>query len=143
MNTETPETLQQYLERQGRPVLESYTCPISGQTGPAFSFVIVDEEDDANYWFISTAEYLDREERKRRASAEELAKMQLAADWSFIRSTRNNLLLQSDWTQGRDAHRRGLTPELIAKWADYRQELADITETFSSPSEVIWPLAPQ
>lgn len=142
MTDENPINLHQYLESQGRDVLESYTCPVTGYTGPAFSFVVVDEEDDANWWYISSAEYLDRIERKARAQAAEMAAMQLAADWSFIRSTRNNLLLQSDWTQGSDAHRRGLTPEDVENWADYRQALADITETYASPSEVVWPTPP-
>lgn len=142
MIEENPLSLHDYLERQGRNVLESYTCPVTGIEGPAFSFIVVDLEGAIN-WYISSVEYLDRQARIAREEAEATAQSALLDDWSYVRATRNNLLLQSDWTQGKDAERRGLTPTEIAAWADYRQELADITETYSNPSEVMWPTPPQ
>lgn len=56
--------------------------------------------------------------------------------WKDIRRKRNNLLTKSDYTQMSD------WPGDKKTWAKYRQELRDITKTFSSPDSVIWPKAP-
>lgn len=53
-----------------------------------------------------------------------------------VRSTRNSLLSQSDWTQVADA------PVDKAVWATYRQALRDITAQVGFPFEVVWPVAP-
>ena len=50
---------------------------------------------------------------------------------------RNTLLLQSDWTQVADA------PVDRNAWAEYRQQLRDITVQPGYPFEVVWPTAPQ
>jgi hypothetical protein len=56
--------------------------------------------------------------------------------WAPTRQKRNLLLQESDWTQSADS------PVNRQTWAEYRQKLRDITETFSSPEDVIWPLKP-
>lgn len=56
--------------------------------------------------------------------------------WNEIRSKRNGLLNQSDWTQLEDSK------ENKESWATYRQELRDIPQTFSTPKNVIWPSRP-
>lgn len=57
--------------------------------------------------------------------------------WDDIRTERNSLLAQSDWTQLPDV------PETLkAKWAVYRQQLRDITEAFATPDLVVWPDTP-
>ena len=50
-----------------------------------------------------------------------------------VRAKRNQLLVQSDWTQVADV------PVDKAAWATYRQELRDITIQQNFPLEVIWP----
>lgn len=55
--------------------------------------------------------------------------------WKALRSRRNVLLSNSDWTQLADA------PVDAAEWAAYRQELRDIT-TQSDPFNIVWPVAP-
>ena len=45
-----------------------------------------------------------------------------------VRSIRNTLLSQSDWTQLPDSP---LTEVKRAEWATYRQALRDITETYA------------
>jgi hypothetical protein len=54
-----------------------------------------------------------------------------------VRSERNLLLIQSDWTQVADA------PVDQAAWATYRQELRDITKQEGFPDNVIWPVRPE
>jgi hypothetical protein len=55
-----------------------------------------------------------------------------------IRSERNNLLAASDWTQSADA------PVNAKEWAKYRQELRDLPETITDPTQpVTWPSPPK
>lgn len=60
-----------------------------------------------------------------------------AKTWDDIRSKRNYLLSQSDYTQMLD------WPGDKAVWAEYRQELRDITENFKTPDDVVWPTPPE
>jgi len=53
-----------------------------------------------------------------------------------VRSTRNSLLIESDWTQVADA------PVDKTAWAEYRQALRDITSQEGFPENVIWPTKP-
>lgn len=59
--------------------------------------------------------------------------------WEDIRARRDRLLTESDWTQILD---NGVSQEIKDKWKVYRQKLRDITETFSDPNQVVWPMAP-
>jgi hypothetical protein len=54
-----------------------------------------------------------------------------------IRSQRNNLLDESDWTQVEDA------PVDKVAWATYRQALRDVPQQTDFPTEVVWPEKPQ
>lgn len=59
-----------------------------------------------------------------------------------VRAVRNSLLQESDWTQLPDTT---ISVEQKALWAEYRQDLRDITETYPDvkhPDEVIWPTKP-
>ena len=54
----------------------------------------------------------------------------------FIRSHRDMLLKESDWTQVADA------PVDQAAWATYRQALRDVPQQAGFPHEVDWPAKP-
>jgi len=54
-----------------------------------------------------------------------------------IRSERNSLLKESDWTQLPDA----LVDQTA--WATYRQELRDIPQQEGFPENVTWPTKPE
>lgn len=56
--------------------------------------------------------------------------------WRDIRSMRNVRLSKTDYTQVSD------WPGDKEAWATYRQELRDITTTFSDPASVVWPTPP-
>lgn len=53
-----------------------------------------------------------------------------------IRQIRDQLLVNSDWTQIPDV------PVDQVAWAAYRQELRDITAQVNFPQDVIWPTQP-
>ena len=57
------------------------------------------------------------------------------AQWVFIRTERNKMLTDCDWTQLPDA------PADAAAWATYRQELRDITNQ-ADPFAIVWPESP-
>ena len=58
-----------------------------------------------------------------------------AMNWSGVRSQRNRLLAESDWTQLPDA------PVDAEAWAEYRQALRDITNQ-PDPFAIVWPQTP-
>jgi|LakMenEpi03Aug12_release.lakeMendotaPanAssembly.Ray.scaffolds.fasta_scaffold134533_3 hypothetical protein len=62
----------------------------------------------------------------------------IKAKWREIRTNRNNLLSSCDWTQLPDCQLNDATKQT---WANYRQQLRNITET-EDPFAIIWPLAP-
>jgi hypothetical protein len=62
------------------------------------------------------------------------------AQESVIKAQRNQLLQQSDWTQ---IPNTPLTAEQQQAWADYRQQLRDITSQSGYPFNVVWPTPPQ
>lgn len=55
--------------------------------------------------------------------------------WEIIRTERNKLLAESDWTQLQDA------PVDDRPWATYRQALRDITAQ-PDPFNITWPTSP-
>ena len=60
----------------------------------------------------------------------------------LIRNKRNELLKESDWTQVNDSP---LPDSKKAEWATYRQELRDLTTTYSNAvdiEEVVFPTKP-
>jgi hypothetical protein len=54
----------------------------------------------------------------------------------IVRTKRNGLLKDCDWTQVSDA------PVDKQAWTTYRQALRDITEQAGFPTDVIWPVKP-
>ena len=59
--------------------------------------------------------------------------------WAQVRTKRNGLLNQSDWTQLPDSP---LSTAQKTAWAVYRQALRDIT-TQADPAAVVWPVVPR
>jgi hypothetical protein len=64
-------------------------------------------------------------------TAEEL-QSRVDTQWQVIRSQRNQMLKDSDWTQVADS------PVNKAVWATYRQALRDVTQQ-ADPFNIIWP----
>ena len=55
-----------------------------------------------------------------------------------VTSKRNQLLVDSDWTQLSD-----IPAATKKKWKDYRQQLRDITDQAGYPLNVVWPDTPE
>ena len=56
-----------------------------------------------------------------------------------LRGMRNQMLTDTDWTQGADSP---LTDSQKTSWATYRQSLRDITDSATSLEDVTWPTKP-
>ena len=74
-------------------------------------------------------------------TAEELQELEdrkaaVDLDFTFVRSRRDVLLRDCDWTQIADASLGDHTAE---EWAAYRQELRDLPAGFTKVSEVVFP----
>jgi hypothetical protein len=57
-----------------------------------------------------------------------------------LRTERNTLLTESDWTQYNDSP---LDDETKGDWETYRQELRDLPATTEDPANPTWPSAPE
>ena len=63
---------------------------------------------------------------------------QLAEELAIeVRSERDRLLIETDWTQGRD-----VVLSNDAEWKTYRQALRDLSSQSGFPSNVTWPTKP-
>jgi DNA-dependent RNA polymerase auxiliary subunit epsilon len=60
--------------------------------------------------------------------------------WEYVKQERNHLLFISDWTALTDS---SLSPEKKTEWVEYRQTLRDIPQTFSLPTDVVFPTQPE
>ena len=61
------------------------------------------------------------------------------AEFQGLRTRRDTLLSQSDWTQARDSP---LTTEQQDAWAVYRKALRDLPVNTTDPTQVVWPTPP-
>lgn len=59
--------------------------------------------------------------------------------WEGVRSDRDRLIADADWTQMPDSP---LSTEQKAAWAEYRQALRDIPDVYDDPDAVVWPDQP-
>jgi hypothetical protein len=64
----------------------------------------------------------------------------ITVTWDSIRTRRDALLAESDYTQLSDAP---ITAEKKAEWGTYRDALRNITTAFTTPDAVVWPSKPQ
>ena len=62
-------------------------------------------------------------------------------DMGFVRSQRNTLLRNTDWTQLGDAA-AALGAHTAEEWATYRLALRNLPASYSRVSEVVWPNDP-
>lgn len=63
--------------------------------------------------------------------------------YAELRSTRDTLLADSDWTQVGDLVSSGaMTADKLAEWKTYRQSLRDLPANTSDPSSITWPTKP-
>jgi hypothetical protein len=99
--------------------------------------------DDNSITFIpidpSNVGYQEILQELERGEAELVPYVPPAPTWEQIRSQRDALLKDSDWSVAGDA-----TPKPSKEaWLTYRQALRDLPQNFSEPSEVVWPIKPE
>lgn len=58
-----------------------------------------------------------------------------AAELEMLREERNKIIAESDWMGNSDV-------TMSAEWKTYRQALRDITESYTSIYDVVWPTKP-
>jgi hypothetical protein len=58
-----------------------------------------------------------------------------AAELEMLREERNKIIVESDWMANSDV-------TMSDEWKTYRQALRDITESYSSIYDVVWPTKP-
>ena len=58
-----------------------------------------------------------------------------AAELEMLREERNKIIAESDWMANSDV-------TMSAEWKTYRQALRDITESYTSIYDVVWPTKP-
>ena len=63
----------------------------------------------------------------------------LLQELDYLRKLRNQKLLESDWTQLPNNH---LTEGKRQEWAEYRQQLRDMTENREIGQDIEWPTTP-
>ena len=99
------------------------------------------EEDE-----IKRQEALDNIERRRIEKEEEQEEQERNGDYlEILKGIRNELLMQSDWTQLPDVQ---LSEEQKESWRIYRQQLRDLPENVEDPKPLVldmnhpdWPVA--
>jgi hypothetical protein len=67
---------------------------------------------------------------------QELADNAIKSAWQRLRSNRDNLLANSDWTVLSDS------PTSTAAWKTYRQALRDLPANTTDPLNPVWPTPP-
>ena len=104
------------------------------------------EQDDQGRWFtkyVLGPIFTDRpatETEPAQTAAEQEADYKAARDADqakSVRSSRNEKLKESDWTQVVDS------PVDQTVWATYRQALRDVTSQEGFPWTIIWPTQPE
>ena len=100
---------------------------------PAARFTFKDEDLSTLVWLdTAVARPTDAEiiEKQKVLKAELPMKM--------LRMERNRRLAECDWTQSAD-----VPVNIKNAWTAYRQALRDITNTYSSLDDVVWPTKPE
>jgi len=98
---------------------------------------IIDVEDDFEMMGYFTS--YDFENKKIVQVEEDLSVLPGPEEIALqnLRNERDRLLVETDWTQLPDV------PETTKNaWQTYRQELRDITKTYQSIDNVVWPTKP-
>lgn len=105
---------------------------------------VYNEETHKVVWNTSTNRW-----NKKTLTADELQR-RFDSKWTETRLRRNDLLLQSDWSQISSGNGVGvygvpgkeIDSDKREEYKVYRQALRDITKDFDSPENVVWPIEP-
>ena len=73
------------------------------------------------------------------AVATKQAELETARDLDNLRAERNTKLTETDWVV---TMHKELGTDIPTEWTTYRQALRDITDTYTSLDDVVWPEKP-
>ena len=79
----------------------------------------------------------DAEQKELNDRSKEWEKGKADRELAELRTQRNTLLSETDWWDLSD------TPDMTDEQKKYRQDLRDITKTYSSLDDVKWPTKPE
>ena len=97
-------------------------------------FVVPDPGDSIDYWVVDeAAETVVNDQAQATADL-------LTLRWDDLRTKRNALLIDSDWTQIADSP---LADEAKVSWATYRQKLRNLPASTEDVANPVWPGAPE
>jgi len=85
-------------------------------------------------------QYVNQQVAEGKAQVLQLTQVpdRLAAYWKEVRSKRDALLSESDWTQARD-----VVLSNDSEWASYRNDLRNIPQTYAGDLRlIVWPVKP-
>ena len=91
-------------------------------------------------WVYNDGEIVWEDDTQIEPTEEELntklAELREQEPLNNLREVRNRILAQSDWMANSDV-------TMSDEWRTYRQALRDITETYTSIEDVVWPTKPE
>lgn len=127
-------------------IIQSGQCPDSDyllQQVPD-NCSIIDLPSDPSSQYIENNQVFDKANKPNDFSVFDYALKQWVPNSdlaeNYVKTNRNKLLYQSDWTQLPNSP---LTTEKQQEWANYRQQLRDITSQSGYPFNVVWPTQPE
>ena len=106
---------------------------------PEASFGIIDDD-------LSQIDWRDEDFDQPTNDEIEVEFQRLIAEepWLKLRSERDRLLAETDWTVSRaiDKSNDGFGIQLEQVWVDYRQALRDLPANTTDPENPVWPVKP-
>ena len=123
-------------------IVNNQITEVSSGKGTTWTWVTVEGyqgEDQKLYYDVisNTVKCKDEIDEKPVATIEELEAVKLELDKDYVRSNRNRLLAESDWTQNRD-----VVLSNDADWKTYRQALRDLPANTTDWTNPPWPTKP-
>ena len=123
-------------------IVDNQITEVSSGIGTSGTWVTVEgyEGEDQKLWYDPTLNIVkckDQIDEKSVATIEELEAVKLELDKNYVRTERNRLLGESDWTQNRD-----VVLSNDAEWKTYRQALRDLPANTTDWTNPPWPTKP-
>ena len=123
-------------------IVDNQITEVSSGIGTSGTWVTVEgyEGEDQKLYYdaiSNTVKCKDEIDEKPVATIEELEAVKLELDKDYVRSNRNRLLAESDWTQNRDVVLSNDT-----EWKTYRQALRDLPANTTDWTNPPWPTKP-
>ena len=123
-------------------IVDNQITEVSSGIGTSGTWVTVEgyEGEDQKLYYdaiSNTVKCKDEIDEKPVATIEELEAVKLELDKDYVRSNRNRLLAESDWTQNRDVVLSNDT-----EWKTYRQALRDLPANTSDWRNPTYPTKP-